>query len=73
MRLLPEEWQAAIAISVIVLGVIFLFNLSFDSQKEVERNLAQKCVSKASGSQPQCWDEEDWKVVCHNTNICVTE
>lgn len=70
MRLLPAEWIAAIAISVIVLGTIFLFNLSFDSQKEDERNLAQKCVSKASGSQPQCWDEEDWQSFCHNTNIC---
>ena len=73
MRLLSEEWQAAIAISVIVLGVIFLFKLSFDNQQSDERNLAQKCASKASGSQPQCWDEEDWKAFCYNTNTCETK
>jgi hypothetical protein len=29
-----------------------------------------KCMSKSSGSQPQCWDQADWAAFCENTNIC---
>jgi len=23
-----------------------------------------KCMSRSSGSQPECWDEKDWEVFC---------
>ena len=26
--------------------------------------LRTKCMSKSSGSQPECWDEEDWESFC---------
>ena len=26
--------------------------------------LRTKCMSKSSGSQPECWDEEDWEAFC---------
>ena len=34
-----------------------------DEQLEFKRKHS-KCVSRASGSQPECWDEEDWKAFC---------
>ena len=33
------------------------------SAKEHNR-LRTKCISKSSGSQPECWDEDDWKAFC---------
>jgi len=32
-------------------------------QKEAHRKQT-KCVSRASGSQPECWDEYDWSAFC---------
>ena len=32
-------------------------------QKELSR-IQSKCMSKRSGSQPECWDEDDWKAYC---------
>lgn len=44
------------------------------SQQTPERqeatDLDLKCISKSSGSQPECWDEADWKAFCNNTGIC---
>ena len=29
-----------------------------------EYRASNNCVSKASGSSPRCWSEEDWRVYC---------
>jgi hypothetical protein len=29
-----------------------------------QRRKHSKCISRSSGSQPECWDEEDWKAFC---------
>lgn len=69
MSYLPD-YQIAIAAAVILLGMVFLFSIASEHQDTGDKRLARKCVSKSSGSQPECWDEEDWKAFCFNTNIC---
>lgn len=33
-------------------------------QSEEEHDKQMKCISKRSGSQPECWDEKDWEIFC---------
>jgi len=48
---------------MIILFILGCLIASTKEQKEANR-IWQKCASKASGSQPECWDEKDWEVFC---------
>ena len=37
------------------------------AEKEASR-IQLKCMSKSSGSQPECWDEDDWKAFCERVS-----
>jgi len=48
-----------------ILFIILACTTTEKSPAEIhEKRLWQKCVSKASGSQPECWDERDWEIFC---------
>ena len=47
---------------MIILFLIACTEIS-DEQKELSRKQS-KCMSKRSGSQPECWNEEDWEAFC---------
>ena len=60
---------------LVVIVTIFVFLIYWESRQSTPKSEAQnqhalKCLSKSSGSQPACWDEEDWAAFCENTNIC---
>ena len=46
--------------------ILFLIAcLSEPTAEEIEaRHKQSKCISRSSGSQPECWDEEDWRAFC---------
>jgi len=33
-------------------------------EEKEEKRKWSKCVSKAHGSQPECWDDKDWEIFC---------
>jgi hypothetical protein len=50
---------------------LFIVMMMFGCETEQEKNTRledsryrHKCVSKSSGSQPECWDEKDWEKFC---------
>jgi len=60
---------------LLVIVAAFLFLIKWESsqhtpESEAQHQLALKCMSKSSGSQPVCWDQEDWAAFCEHTNIC---
>ena len=60
---------------LIVIITVFCFLIYWDSKQSTPESIAQnqhnlKCISKTSGSQPECWDQADWAAFCENTNIC---
>lgn len=60
---------------LVVIVTIFGFLIYWESsqrtpESQAENDLHLKCISKSSGSQPECWDEADWAAFCENTNIC---
>ena len=48
---------------MIILFLIACLTEKTPEQKEASR-IQLKCMSKSSGSQPECWDEDDWKAFC---------
>ena len=48
--------------------MIILFLIACLSEPTVEeieaRHKNSKCISRSSGSQPECWDEKDWEAFC---------
>ena len=48
---------------MIILFLIACLTEKTPEQKEASR-IQLKCMSKSSGSQPECWDEDDWKAYC---------
>jgi hypothetical protein len=61
-------WLMAIVTCGISL-IVWDGNRQTPEMKE-QQSLALKCMSKSSGSKPQCWSEADWAAFCENTNIC---
>jgi|DEB0MinimDraft_3_1074331.scaffolds.fasta_scaffold03117_7 hypothetical protein len=58
-----------------VIVTVFAFLIYWEAgqntpERQAESDLRLKCISKASGSQPECWDEKDWQVFCQKTGIC---
>ena len=47
---------------MIILFLIACFEVSAE-QKELSHRQS-KCMSRSSGSQPECWDEKDWEAFC---------
>jgi len=61
-------WMAVI---VTVFGFLIYWEAGQQTpEKQEESRLNLKCISKTSGSQPECWDSHDWKAFCDNTGIC---
>lgn len=52
--------------------VVILFALSLkeslnNTEEEVrQQHLRNQCSSKARGSRPYCWSEDDWKAFCEH-------
>jgi len=60
-----------LAVIVTVFGFLIYWEAGQQTpEKQEESRLNLKCISKTSGSQPECWDSHDWKAFCDNTGIC---
>ena len=47
--------------------LLIVFGCETESEKTIRVEQSRKrlkCVSKSSGSQPECWDEKDWRAFC---------
>ena len=44
--------------------LLLLICCSTTEKTPEEYNKQMKCISKKSGSQPECWDEKDWEIIC---------
>ena len=45
--------------------ILLLACLSDPTAEQIEqRSRETKCISRSSGSQPECWDEKDWEEFC---------
>ena len=45
--------------------ILLLACLTEPTEEQIElRRKQSKCISRSSGSQPECWDEKDWEAFC---------
>ena len=45
--------------------ILLLACLTEPTEEQIElRRKQSKCISRSSGSKPECWDEKDWEAFC---------
>lgn len=59
-----------IYILIFFLIIAVIITVDLNTAKNTSLNQNKNCYSKASGSSPRCWNEQDWKVYCEKTNVC---
>ena len=51
---------------IILLLAIACTEITVEQKEESRKHT--KCVSRSSGSQPECWDEKDWEIFCQKVS-----
>lgn len=61
----PDGFISIVLLLITMMGFAACYEAPTEEEKQIQKQRADyNCASKASGSSPRCWTEEDWKAYC---------